>query len=341
MTALTTPNAASKPEKGQSAATLGMKQPSDKLGTPVPDYGMSGSFGQISEGPAAIAMTALYEVMSIYEKLMNMYNKQAQSQITVSGETCRYAAAASIAAAASQADATRMQAYGSFANAGVSAVSAVGTEVATKPGLDEAGQCNMKVQDFQANRDALNDAAEPAVVVGPSASRDQLTQQRINSLKVNGQLGDGDFTAPDTTRLNEAQRTAAMKQARQSATNDAIPHMTEDERATFLEALNTKEDTASRAENNAYTRVSSTQQKWQTRAQFANNAFSGGFGCAQASAQAAQGQHQAAQTIASTTSQMAQGLVSNSEQSVGKFYDKQIEELQQLAQISSNSQVRG
>jgi hypothetical protein len=317
-----------------NAATVGTPP---KVGSTAESSGMSGAFGQISMGPQAVAMQALYQVMSLYEQIMVLYNEQTQ--------TSQSAANAAISAAASQAEATRDQAIGSFVNAGVTVGTMTATTVSTAKNYNEATQFHEEYAEYEGNRGQLlnkmQDNTSTDVTVGTDDDpRTQEMQQRINSLTTKGRLQTGDYQEPDTTGQSAKQRATTIQTAREDATQEAISHMTPEERQQMLETLNEKQDTASRNENNAYTQIQNKQQKWQNMGNIANNLTSGATGVAQSMAQTAQGQAQATQSLANTTCQMSQTMVSNSEQFIGKFYDQQIQELQLLQQIASNSQVR-
>jgi UDP-N-acetylmuramyl tripeptide synthase len=104
--------------------------------------------------------------------------------------------------------------------------------------------------------------------------------------------------------------------------------------------LNEKQSTASRNQNNAFSELQVASQKWQNIGSIVNNGTNGITGCVQAQYQQNQGAAQGAQSLASTNSQMAQNMLSNTSQGIGKFYDMQLQDLQLLQQIAANSQVR-
>jgi hypothetical protein len=311
------------------AAVLGTAAP--KLGQTPPSSGMSGAFGQVSAGPAAIAMMALYQAMSVYEQLMVLEQKQTLTEIDVAGVSACAAKDAAIDAANAQADATRTQAIGSFVNAGVTGLQMGATAYGTAGKYDEAAKFGAEVSEYEGNRTTLlakmNGEGTADVTVGEGEERDPDMQQRINSLTTKGRLqaGDYDESAP---------------KGKSDATEEAVAHMTPEERQQFLETLNEKQSTASRNQNNAFSELQVASQKWQNIGSIVNNGTNGITGCVQAQYQQNQGAAQGAQSLASTNSQMAQNMLSNTSQGIGKFYDMQLQDLQLLQQIAANSQVR-
>lgn len=311
------------------------------------------NWGQISAGPQAIAFKAVMQLAGLLTQIMDMYNKQASTQLNVQSQAALAGATATITAAQQQSYQTIAEAANSFASATVSAGGMVGSRIGTeyktlneatenKAGLDKLQASFTKVKiaaPAGGSVGTMNPATPPRPEVAPGAAHPtQRVNERIAQL-ISG--GPSLVTAAKTIGTADDYQVKGDSSSG-SLTETALKHMSQNGQLDqFSEKLTSAQDANAKEINNWHTAQQTLQGKIQMGQSMANGLCSAITQGVSANYQQKAGQEQATATLANNNAQQAGSMASTSQGLISKFYDEELQAYSMLQQIAATATVRG